>query len=235
MARKPAQRDSADHPLRGVIRELSRLYRPAEPSRDAFEIILWENIGYLIDDARRQSLIAEFRTRAGRNAAAIARAPDALLLDIASRGGMRPEMRVARWRQIADIILTECGGDLAARLRDLPVGKARLLLKRFPSIGDPGADRILLFTGIETRPSVETNGLRVLVRLGMVPDRKSYAATYKSASSVLLNASSGRRAWLISAYLLLREHGRVLCKRSAPHCMACPFDQLCAHVKAEWF
>ena len=62
---------------------------------------------------------------------------------------MRPDQRVERWRTIAEITLRDASGDLRATLKSLPVAKARLLLKKFPVIGDPGADKILLFSGID--------------------------------------------------------------------------------------
>ena len=221
--------------LRKTISQLDRLYDWGEPLTDPLELIMWENIGYLIDDARRESLFEEFRSRVGMTAAAIARAPDKVLLDIAKRGGMRPEGRVERWRRIAVIVLDECGGDLAAQLKRLPVAKARKLLKQFPTIGDPGADKILLFAGLDAGPSVDSNGLRVLVRLGAVPDRKSYATTYKAAVAALAEAGDGTRDWLLKAFHMLREHGKSLCKRKEPRCIACPLDRVCAHVHAAWF
>ena len=30
------------------------------------------------------------------------------------------------------------------------------------------------------------------------------------------------RDWLVEAFLTLRAHGRALCRRAAPICMACP-------------
>ncbi|MFX8879625.1 hypothetical protein ABTM72_20090, partial [Acinetobacter baumannii] len=81
----------------------------------------------------------------------------------AERGGMRPDVRVERWRSIARITL-EAGGDLRAALAALPLVKARALLKRFPTIADPGADKVLLFSGVAPRPCLESNGLRVFCR-----------------------------------------------------------------------
>ncbi|HTT82334.1 MAG TPA: hypothetical protein VMF67_02525 [Rhizomicrobium sp.] len=150
-----------------ILKRLARLYSFEAPDTNALALILRENIGYLIDDTRRNELFFEFERRVGLDAAKIAQSPEAVLHDIARRGGMRPQARVERWRRIAEIILTECGGDLDARLRSLPVAGARKLLKRFPAIGDPGADRVLLFCGLDVRPALDCNGLRVLVRLGL--------------------------------------------------------------------
>ena len=40
------------------------------------------------------------------------------------------------------------------------------MLKKFPAIGDPGVDKILLLTRTEPVMALDSNGLRVLVRLG---------------------------------------------------------------------
>jgi endonuclease-3 len=228
MARKSARPAS----LPEILGELALLYAFAAPPASAFKLILQENIGYLIDDARRETLLREFARRVGLDAARIARAPDELLFEIAQQGGMHPAARVERWRRIADIVLTECGGDLDAHLRTLPVARARKLLKQFPAIGDPGADKILLFCGLDLRPALDSNGLRVLARLGVIEATASYAASYKAAVARLADAFAGDRDQLVSAYMLLREHGRALCKRSAPLCPACPLDAACAHAPA---
>jgi endonuclease III len=216
-----------------ILDRLVHIYSFDAPPSSAFALILSENIGYLIDDARRDALLREFGLRIGFDAARIARAPDAALREIARRGGMRPETRVERWRRIAEIILAECGGDLDGHLRKLPAARARKLLKQFPAIGDPGADKILLFAGLDPRPALDSNGLRVLVRLGLVEAAASYAASYRAALACVAAAMGSDRDRLVSAYMLLREHGRTLCKRSAPHCTACPLDPLCAHAPAK--
>jgi len=231
----PQKRGGLAESLPALIARLAELYSVEPPSTEPFGLILWENVGYLVNDVCRQALFDEFRARVGQGAADILRASDELLFDIARRGGMRPDARVARWRSIAELVLQECQGDLTGVLRALPPAKARSLLKRFPSIGDPGADKILLFCGFDARPSVDSNGLRVLMRLGFLAPESSYAATYKKAVALLARTCPPEPAWLISAYLVLREHGRRLCKRSAPLCMACPLDGLCAHAPAKGY
>jgi endonuclease III len=37
----------------------------------------------------------------------------------------------------------------------------------------------------------------------------------------------------MSCHALLREHGRTLCKRTNPRCIACPLDSVCAHAPAK--
>jgi endonuclease-3 len=196
-------------------------------------MILWENIGYLIDDARRAALFDDFAATIGLDPHPIATADDDSLLPLARRGGMRPETRVERWRTIARITIDVCGGDLDGFLRTMPTPKARALLKRFPVIGDPGADRILLFAGLATRPTLDSNGLRVLARLGFFPERTSYAASYREAIDVLDAAGAGDRDWLIDAFVHLRALGQSACRRGAPMCQACPLDAVCEHMAVE--
>jgi endonuclease-3 len=225
-------RRSAPRGLKPAIAKLATLYPSPKPMSDPLALIVWENIGYLIDDARRAELFEEFRERVGIDADKIMRAPGSVLLDIAKRGGMNPGTRVARLKNIASIA-RECGdGGLLSALKSLPLPKARTLLKKFPSVADPGADKILLFSGVSVQPALESNGLRVLVRLGFAPQQSSYTASYKAAVAALAKQGTMERDWLIEAYVVLRAHGQTLCKRSAPNCMACPLDKSCAHLPA---
>ena len=220
--------------MRDVIAELANLYAAPHVLTDPLQLILWENIGYLIDDERRTALFAEFSQRVGLSAQAIEAADGAVLLDIARRGGARPEVRVGRWREIARIVLDGAGGDLGRALGDLPLAKARALLKRFPAIGDPGADKILLFSGVAVRPSLESNGVRALARLGLYIQQRDYAASYRAAVEALARYGVMDRDWLVTAHQVLREHGKTLCRRAAPQCMACPLDTACAHAVGNW-
>ena len=229
MARRRRTSGEPGISLKAAVAKLARLYPAGRPLSDPLAIMVWENIGYLIDDARRAELYAEFKNRIGLKAHQIANAPMSILTDIAKRGGMQPQKRAERLQEIGRLAISECNGDLIGQLRALPLNKARALLKKFPAIGDPGADRILLFAGTALQPCLESNGLRTLVRLGFVAEQKSYSQTYKAATSVLAKEGGTEAEWLKRAYVILREHGKTLCKRSAPICEPCPLDRVCAH------
>jgi endonuclease-3 len=102
------------------------------------------------------------REEVGLSAAAIAAASVEALLPLAKLGGMRPEVRVFRWREIARITQTQFGGNLDQILEG-SVKDAKKALKGFPNIGDPGADKILMFCGMGVGLPRESNRLRVLV------------------------------------------------------------------------
>ena len=215
--------------LAGDLEALARLHVTPPPLTDPLAIIVWDNAGYLIPDERREVLFNELVDRVGLDADALVAAPYEVLFDIAQRGGMRPEERVERLRTIGRLNL-DAGGDLTAALRTAGPAKARALLKRFPTIADPGADKILLFSGLQVQPALESNGVRALVRLGHAVEGKSYAHAYRSAIAALNSLGPPDRDRLIAAFQILRAHGQTLCKRSTPLCLSCPLDATCAHV-----
>lgn len=94
-------------------------------------------------------------------------------------------------------------------------------------IGQPGAEKILMFSGVLGVLALESNGLRVLVRLGFGEERKSYAATYKSVREVTLEELPADPSLLTNAHLVLRQHGQTLCLRNDPVCHDCPVRREC--------
>lgn len=216
------------HSVAELVAALEAHHGTPEPleRRGALGWILWENAGYLIDDERRAVAYEALREATGLTAAGIRRLTKRQLRAIAEKGGMMPDGRVDKLRKIAALVEDEFDGDLEAVL-DLPLAKARRALKRFPGIGDPGADKILLFTETHARPALESNGLRVLVRVGLVGEGKSYAATYRAAMEEMEADADRGCAWLIRAFQVLRRHGQAPCKNKDPHCDACPLADGC--------
>ncbi len=135
--------------VKKLLAALQRRYgRPQlPPARGPFELVLWENACYLLPDERRAEVFEGIRRQAGLTADAIWKAPQEVLLALAARGGMRPETRVFRWREIARITLEEFEGDLD-RILTWEYPKAKRALHRFPNIGEPGAEKILLCCGM---------------------------------------------------------------------------------------
>ncbi len=201
----------------------------APPVKGAFEMILWENVAYLVEDDRRAEAFRALARTVGTRPEAIVSASQAALLAVARLGGMHPERRAGTLRRIAELAL-EAGGDLDAALDAAP-REAKRLLATFPSIGGPGAEKILLFARDHPVLALESNGLRVLLRLGLGAQKKSYAASYRSAQE----AATAGRTWsapqLRLAHLLLRRHGKELCKTTAPRCAACPLAPRCPHYQ----
>lgn len=214
-----------------VVAALGEMYGdpPPHPARGAFELILWENVAYLADDARRAKAWSVLRQRVGTTPERILAAPRAALLEVA-RSGILAADRVEKIREIARIALEEVGGDLAGAVAG-PIAQARKALKKFPSIGDPGAEKILLFLRRDRVLALDSNGLRVLLRLGYGKDDRNYARAYRTAQEESRAEWKDDFDWLIAAHLLLRRHGQELCKASHPRCDACPLQRRCAYFR----
>jgi endonuclease III len=214
-----------------VIHRLQSKYgRPKPPKSDPFELILWENAVYLLSDERREAAFEALRERVGLTPKAILAAPRATLLEIAKMGGMRPEVRVERLRTIARITLDQFQGDLRKVLK-LPLKQAKKALQLYPNIGEPGAEKILLFTKSYAVLGLDSNGLRVLLRIGYGEEHKNYSATYHSVQEAVAVEIGQKCAPLIKANQLLRQHGKERCKLNAPLCRICPVTNLCGFYR----
>ena len=113
-----------------------------------------------------------------------------------------------------------------------PAKEAARALRKFPGIGEPGAEKILLFAGLAPFLALESNGLRVLLRLGYGTEGKNYAASYKSAQGAAAVEIPETVRARIEAHQLLRRHGQELCRRSAPICERCPVTKECAYFRS---
>ena len=196
------------------------------PPRKALDWILWENCAYLVNDEKRAKAYRALADATKLRAVGILALPRSELLALARLGGMIAEKRVEKLLAIAHLVQDEHGGDLEAALA-LPLAKARRAMKRFPGIGDPGADKILLFTGTHALPALESNGLRALVRLGYAREETSYARMYRTGVAALAPHAERGCAWLMRAYDVLRAHGQRTCTHNAPACDACMLAEEC--------
>ena len=197
---------------------------------DPLGLILHEAIAYLASDEKRDAAFAALRKKVGLKPTDILAAPIEDLVEIARLGGIHPELRAARLKEIAQIVLNDFAGDLNNALK-LPLPQAKKALQKFPSIGVPGAEKILLFTKTHPVLGLESNGLRVLLRLGFGEARKNYSASYASAQEALKDQIGGDCEFLIRAHQLLRRHGKELCRTNNPACEICPVKSKCAYFK----
>jgi endonuclease III len=216
-----------------LIARLRQHYgEPVPPAANGpFELVLWENACYLLPDERRLEVFNTLRTQVGLSPAAIDAASDRVLLPIAMRGGMRPATRVFRWREIARITINQFAGNLDSIL-SRPYPEAKKALKQFPTIGDPGAEKILLLCGMSYGLPLDSNGLRVLGRFGWGHVQKSYGATYRSVQDALKPELPVEIERLKQAHLLLRIHGKTLCKDNEPLCHQCPVAAECSYAQS---
>lgn len=215
-----------------VVKSLEKFYgRPKPPKiTDPLELILLENVAYLADDEKRATAFATLKKKVGTRPQQILKASPQQLLEITKLAGIVPELRAQRLRQIAEVAHWVFKDDLKAVLKK-PLAEAKKALKRFPTIGDPGAEKILMLTRSYPVLSLESNGLRVLLRLGFAEEKKSYSATYRAVQEALKPQLPSDYDFLIAAHQLLRQHGQELCKRSRPLCDGCPLKDDCRYFR----
>jgi endonuclease III len=218
--------------LSKIIAKLELYYGHPRPpiTSDPFELILLENVAYLVNDERREQAFTMLRKHAGTKPHEILSASNDDILQATKLGGMHSEQRVARLREIALIAMNEFGGEMKQLLKQ-PLPKAKQALRKFPSIGEPSAEKILLLTHSYPVLGLDSNGLRVLLRLGFGDQKKNYTATYRSVQKAIKDQLGNDYDWLISTHILLRQHGKELCKTNAPVCEKCPIRKSCAYFR----
>ena len=215
--------------LKKLIAKLKSYYgKPGmPPARGPFELVMWENACYLLPDERRTAVFEGLCKQVGLNAKAILSADPDLLLALATMGGMRPKVRVFRWQEIARITLSQF--DDLDRILKLPYAQAKKALKQFPNIGDPGAEKILMYCSVSPGLPLDWNGLRVLTRVGYGRWQKNYGAAYRSVQEALKPELPRKSETIAQAHLLLRQHGKEICRDKTPQCYECPVKEMCTY------
>jgi endonuclease III len=221
--------------FKNIIETLESHYgRPQPPPvSGALPLILYESIGYLVDDERREAAFEVLRRQVGLAPTDLLSASIEQLTRITKLGGIHSELRAQRLQEIARIVLHDCAGDLGNALH-LPYPQAIKELRKFPSIGEPGAEKILLFTRTYPVLALESNGLRVLLRLGFGRESKNYSTSYHSVREALQDQVGDDCDFLIKAHQLLRQHGKELCKTNRPDCQVCPVVRSCSYYASSY-
>ena len=217
--------------VRDVLNQLETFYGKQEPCwpSDPYLFLLWWYCGYPSSDASCSKGWKQLTERIGTDPDAILAAPPATLAAALKPGGMLPELRAERMKEVTARIKNEFDGDLRAALTG-PIPKVRKILKSFPSIADPGADRVLLFGGIQPVAAVPSNCTGVLARIQKGREEKNYNASYREAQRMIDSEIPATFDARTRAYLLLKRHGQELCKRTNPKCEECPVRAACAFV-----
>ena len=188
-------------------------------------MIVWENVVYLVDDEKRDRAFDLLTGQVGLSPEAILHASDDELMPIVSIG-ILPEQRIEKLRQCAEIAKTRFSGDLNS-IRALPLPKARRELQKFPRIGAPGAEKILLLR------AASYPGARIEWPAGAASPRlwRAFGALRCLLPTRLASCAGkdlpSEKAHLERVHVLLRVHGERICRRNAPHCDTCPRHLIC--------
>jgi len=234
---------SAEPNLQRVLNALEKHYGQQEavgPS-DPYEMILFVSCGYPATDTSCAKGYDALKREIGTKPSEILAAPKAKLAKLMRLGGIVPELRAQRLRDIAALVNEEFGGDLKWSLEKLlqddtggaekGIRHAKKALKEFPVIGEPGADKILLFARLIPLAAVPSACVAVPQRILFGAENKNYAAGYRAAQEAIAAEVPEKFEARQRAYLLLKRHGQEICKRTNPKCEVCPVSSQCFYFQ----
>ena len=231
MARTSAKRTR----LAAILDGLEKFYglpkrpRPADP----YEMLLHRNCGYPQSDERCDKGFRALKKESGLAPQEILDAPDAKLREVMRPSVMKPELTALRLKEIAARVLEEFAGDMRAVLKR-PLPEAKKALKKFPTVGDSTADKILLFTKTAPVAAIPSNAVHCALRLlGENPElaRRNWNAAYRFAQDAVLEQLPKTCDSQLRVFSLLKTHAHEICKLSRPLCAQCPVSSLCAYFQ----
>jgi len=210
---------SPDEAHRSLEARYGRVVQRGTP--DVWELILWENVGYLVPDDRRAVAFRALERDVGFDPDAILACDKKKLAAAIREGGMLPMHRAEKIRECARVC-NLIGGVRALRASE----DLHRTLKRFPGFGNPSADRAMLFLHRTRTLAPDSNVLRVMYRLGWIEEEASYAETYRAATDWIQAKLPESFEEIVSLHHLLRVHGQTVCKRT-PRCRGCALENGC--------
>jgi endonuclease III len=218
-------------PLAPILETLESFYGEQAPGFpvDPYLFLVWWHCGYPPGEERCNRGWKALEAAVGVSAPLLAAARSTRIARALKAGGMVPELRAAHLRGIARSVLEDYAGDLRAALAALPAGEAHKRLRKFPGIGAPGADRILLFAGLEPVAAVPSASPHVLVRIQSGREGAKYTETYRQAQQLIGTQSPATLTARRRAYLLLQRHARESCRAKNPKCGQCPVSGSCRY------
>ena len=217
-----------------LLDKLEQFYGEQKPCWpvDPYEFIVWWQCGYPASDATCTKGWDKLKREVGIEPHNLLAAATRQVASALKPGGMLPELRAMRVIETAMLVMDRFGGDLRAALTG-PLAAARKTLKRFPGIADSGTDRILLFAGIAPIAAVPSNATQVLVRVLTGQESENYVANYRQAQQAIEAEVPKTIDARTRAYLLVKQHGQEICKRTKPKCEECPISSNCAYLAGQ--
>jgi endonuclease III len=146
--------------LHQILEALEQTYGPqklAGPT-NPYEMIVFLNCGYPASDAKSAKGFDALKREVGVHPAELLAVSKANLAKLMRPSVILPKVCAERLKEIAGRVMGEFGGDLTAALeKRLPEANsqpekglkaAKKALQEFPTIGEPNAEKILLFSGL---------------------------------------------------------------------------------------
>ncbi len=221
-----------------------KLAGPTEP----YGMIVFLNCGYPASDGACAKGFAALKREVGVEPDKLLAASKAKLANLMRPSVIVPVVCAERLKDIAGRVKNEWHEDLRAALEkrieeakgrpgngspEKNLKPAKKVLQEFPTIGEPSAEKILLFSGLAPVAAVPSAFVDVPIRLFVGQPGKNYAANYRTARGILDTGLPKTFEARQRAYLLLKKHGQEICQRSHPKCEKCPLTAQCAYLQAK--
>ena len=206
-----------------------------------YEMIVFVNCGYPATDLSCTKGYEPLKAEVGTTPDQILKALSAKIAKLTKDAGMFPELRAERLKLIARITNENFGGDLNWAVERMMKDKntpqerrerrVKSALKEFPVIGEPTADKIMLFAGLAPVAAVPSAQTGVPQRIFFGTEDKNYGKGYRAAQEFMTAELPQDFAARQRAYLLLKKHGQEICKRTKPKCDICPVSAACLYFQ----
>jgi len=215
--------------LETLLARLRKFYGvlPSPPS-DPFILFVWEVLSVHSTPRKREAALAALKRIRALTPDAMWRAPQKKLEDTVALAGPYSEQRLRSLRTGVDLFRRTPA--LPAIIKG-PLAEARRALKPFPTLGEGGAHRMLLFAAGHRVLPVDARVSRVGLRLGYGEahaDFKKKARSVQAAAERELSQTVGAYR---TAYVYLSHHGAETCTEADPHCAVCPLLGDCPEGK----
>jgi endonuclease-3 len=211
--------------LETILARLRKFYGalPSPPS-DPFILFVWEVLSVHSTPRKRDAALAGLKRIRALTPDAMWRAPRKQLEECVALAGPYLEQRLERLR---------VGVDLFRRTPDLPavitgpLPAARRALKPLPTLGEGGAQRMLLFAAGHAVLPIDARVNRVGRRLGYGRADADFRRESRSVQAAMTPELPAATDACRRAYLYLSHHGAATCTEADPHCGVCPLLDEC--------
>lgn len=209
---------------------------------DPYQMAVFLNCGYPASDAKCARGFEALKREIGVEPKKVLAVSKVKLAKVMRPSVIMPAVCAERLKEIAHRVKGAFKGDLIAALKqrlseakepEKGVRVAKKVLQEFPVIGEPSAEKILLFSGLAPIAAVPSAFVDVPIRMFVGEPGKNYATDYKAAREILDSELPPTFEARQRAYLLLKKHGQEICKRSKPKCEICPLTAQCAYLQAK--
>jgi len=206
---------------REIIELLSAQYGdlPHRPRRDPLDELVLGVLSQNTSDVNSDRAFAQLK-RAFPTWQSLVEAPASQVEDAIRPGGLAPTKSLRLKAMLAEVLRRRGSFNLSF-LRDMPLEEAESWLGSLPGVGPKTAAVVLLFSLGRPAFPVDTHVHRVLLRLGLAPERAS--ATQVQAMWEPRLAPDEVHPFHL--YLIL--HGRRTCVARRPRCPACSLRHRC--------